>query len=424
MFEILNEDRPEVTLNGTKFQKEIIKFGKFRHPNPLFRDKKFDLDFDEELGEVLIKNFDDGIVESVKYLGTHDEEEAKKLGVITALKMTDTGIDAIIEVEDEDAIKEIRTMAGDGKSLAHGVSSGIDNSFPLADAKGDETVKGPVLRHVAQATIPWIQGMSDWETVEDTIAASNSVLFGHENYTGVPLVHAKDDEKDGEGMNPILRKALEVLAANKGKTIEEIAKDLGVELEEEENEPSDADKILAGLTKLSKSLEEKNDEDDDDDDDDDDDKKKSAAVRAAEKILATQNGQVKQVTASVVALTTAFGEAQKEIAAQKEISLQASAEGAVLELINAGKVLPKDKAHYVSLYRSNEDTFKGITESLPVQVVSFDEGVPADPWGSSPMAGKMNKEEEDKETDRYVKMITPQSAGNGDNPKNDGRVDN
>ncbi len=424
MYEILTRHRPGIKLNGTQFRKEIIRFGQYRHPNPLFRDDDDgDWDFTIKDAKLMVENFKAKVVESVKFLDIHNEDLGKKLGAVIELEQTKTGVTAIIEIEDEGTLKDVMTIGGDGKPLAHGVSSGIDMGFANAEAGKDDVVKGPVLRHVALATIPWIQGMSDWEKVEDTEGFSHRA-FGHDEYTGIPLVHEKDgDGEDSGNMNPTMKKALEVLASNSKKTIEEVAESLGIkmdgETEEEENKYSDIVKSLASISSL---LENKNDDDDDDDEDDKDDDKDSDAVKAAKRIVEESSVGIKkavtQITEDIKVLAKGLGESRSQIDASREAQQKSESESAVKFLIEAGKILPKDAEHYVALHTAQPDLFKSVTDTLPVQV-TFDE-VHADPFQGNPMAG-MNNEAITEATERYAKMLEPQEAGKYD--RVDGRQD-
>lgn len=432
MFELLNKRHSKIKLNGTQFRKEIATFGKYRHPNPLFtEDEDNDWDFDEEYADLLIKNFNDGVVESVKLLDIHNEDFGKKLGAVLELKKTDRGVTALIEVEDKATLKDIETMGGDGKTLAHGISTGIDIAFPNANAKKKgATITGPVLRHVALATIPWMQGMSDWEKVEESFDSFSNMAFGHENYTGIPLVHEKDgDEEDGNmKITPALRKSLEILASNSNKTVEEIAESAGIKLkgEEEEEQSGPYSKVLESLASISDMLENKNNEgnkEEDEDEEDDDKSKSSDAVKEAQRIVTSQTKDIKralaEVTENVIELTKGLTNARTEMDASVVTQRKATAEVAVKELINAGKVLPKDEKQYIELHVANEDMFELITGTLPVQV-DFEE-VHEDPFQGNPFSGRLNDADVEAETTRYAKMLEPQKAGKYD--KIDGRRD-
>ena len=442
MKEILTT-RPEITLNGTVFRKEIMKFGKYRHPNPVFGlDPDYDWEFDKKDAGLLVKNFKAGHVESVKLLHIHDEEEARKVGVVTELRVTKTGVDAIIDVEDEKVIEGILTLGGDGKPLEHGVSSGIDSRFPNADATTrDKYVKGPVLRHVALATIPWVQGMRDWEMVEEALALNANVLpFGHEDYTGEPLIHEDEFEEEDDNMKtkPVTKAqkaALKILAANSDKTEDELAKLLGLE-EKEEEDDSPLGQMTKILTTLSATLGNKSDDDDDDDEDDEDDKKNkgdkddgklaASVVKAAERIVAGQNKETKAtlttLTDSVALLATQLKASNRDVEDTKTQQSEEAAKTAVTLLVNGGKVLPADREHYETLHLHDTKLFDSLTKKLEV-LVDFDgDDHQEDPFEGNPMGG-MTPETVTSETDRYMNMVTPQVAGKQDSPKSDGRVD-
>lgn len=428
MHEILTHGDPKVKLNGTKFSKEIIKFGKFRHPNPLFRDKDGEWDFTTEEAKKLVKNFDDGVVEQVKFVDIHDEERAEPLGVITELSITDTGVTAVIDVEDEASVKKIQTIAGDGKSIAHGVSSGLDFNFPIFDATDkNEVADGPVLRHVAVANIPWIQGMKEWSKVEESFSDPEIMTFGHKSYTGQPFIHESEDDKEDGNMktNVQTKKALEILASNSGKSLEDVAKSLGIELEEEDDHVDPVLKnILSGLQKISERLDNKTD-DDDKNKGDDDDKTKTKAK--GDDALKGEVDEVRElvgaVNSSVKELVTTMSEARTEIDATKKTQMENAAEEAVKILLKEGKVLPKDADTYKTLFQSDKDLFETVTGSLPVQVEFESSEIPPDPFQSNPYGKKLSLKESDEETKRYLSMAQPTEAGKQDSPKSDGRID-
>lgn len=380
MFEVMDPNAVDLKLNGTRFKKEIVKFGTFRHPNPKFtKDPKYNWTFGPEEAQKLIENYKAGAVESVKLIDAHDEEKAKRLGAVVDLVKTDTGVEAVIEVEDQNALQEIQARTSDGKPLAHGVSSGLDFGFPNSDANKPGTWEGPVLRHVALVSIPWIQGMKDWEKVEEQIAASTTKMnFGHENYSGTPMVLADESKKDDS------------------KTV-----DLASQLSD----------VLSVLNSMAHKLDEKPEEKTKKDDDTNEGDKMTSEQIAAEvqKALGPILNSIAPLTEKLQTANTAIEEDQKR-------RLNDAADEAVKKLLSAGKILPKDKDTYKQIYLSSgKEMFDQIANTLPVQV-SFDEtDVTDDPFESNPYKKELSNEELTTEVERYIKLMTPSVAGRADN---------
>lgn len=355
-----DEKAPEVRLNGRRFRKEILRFGRFRHPNPAFRDNsKYDLKFDSEFADKLIQNFLAGHVDSVKYLSNHDETTARAHGSVVELMKTDRGVDAIIEVEDKDKIKEVAAMMGDGKTLGHGVSAGIDFGFELSES-GKGKVDGPVLRHVAATPIPWIDKMKDWELVEQ---AHKNVNFGHDNYTGIPLV---PDEEDYDSMD--MKALIARLSNETGKSEDEVKSalaELGIEDEESKTKKNEEDSrkdflkqlgIIMNENKSAKGEEPK------------EDKTKDEEENVEEKVNEILNSRLTPLADTIIKLSKSLEEGQKTQKEMEQAALKREATEAVETLVNAGRVLPKNRETYIAMYLKDKDIFDQVTEALPVQV--------------------------------------------------------
>lgn len=375
MFEVMDPKAVDLKLNGTTFTKEILKFGKFRHPNPkLTNDPKYNWEFTAADAEKLINNFKSKAVESVKLIDSHSEESGKRLGAIVDLKKTDSGVEAVIDVEDANVIAEIQTRTADGKPLAHGVSSGLDYGFPNSDATKPNW-DGPVLRHVALVSIPWIQEMKDWEKVEDKIAASGGKFnFGHEDYSGTPLVPADEPKKPEGNLD---------LAATLASTLE-VLNDISHKID------------------AKNSTEEKTEKDE-------------KTAMSKEEIQAQVQEALAPILASFVPLTTQLKDANAAIEEDKKRREEENAQAAVTKLLSAGKILPKDKDTYHQMYLANPEMFEQIANTLPVQV-TFDESTQnSDPFVGNPYSKNLATEEVETEVGRYLKLMTPMVAGRSDN---------
>jgi hypothetical protein len=415
VYEIVSTD-PAIVLNGSKFRKEIIKFGQYRHPNPLFSDDKdFDWTFAQADADEMIANFQAGLVDSVKFIDAHDETNTRLLGTVVQLEKTDSGVTAVIDVEDEQKAVEIRSKMGDGKSLASGISVGLDNAYRVSDATNSKKRAQNVLRHVASVTIPWINGLEDWQE----IGADNTKLnFGHENYTGTPLV-GKEDKTD---MTEEQRKAaLKIIIAASNKTEAEVLKllaDAGIDLAGEPVKKDEIDPTVKAVMDAIKGLANADDDDDEEDEDKSkDDKSKndsdvSAALAALKSEMNNKNAGVAKV---LTELTGLLQNANSAVADQQKAMAAREADEAVATLIKAGQILPKQKEHYVALFLSNKSLFETMTADLP-KVIDFNDqdderfqGIDR-PWGSK----DLSQTEVVSEADRYLKMAQEVAPGGSD----------
>jgi len=374
----MNPESTDLKLNGTQFVKEILKFGRFRHPNPKFtKNSKYNWEFTPAVADQLISNFKAGAVESVKLIDAHDEDGGKRLGAIVDLIRTEHGVDAVIDVEDQSTIGEIKTRTADGKPLAHGVSSGLDYGFPNYDADKPDTWSGPVLRHVALVSIPWIQGMKDWRSVEEGIAASHSKFnFGHEEYSGIPIVLGEKEESEDMDVAAQLSEILEKLNSVSHKLDEESKDTKKEEKDDTEKEP------VVGLTQ--------------------------------EQIQEQINNALAPVLAGITDAATKLAEANEAIASDQTRRNEENADAAVSKLLSTGKVLPKDKDTYRALYLANPDTFAAVTETLPVQVPFDESDMKDDPFDSNPYKASLSAADVTAEVDRLIALATPMAAGRSD----------
>lgn len=369
------QSKESIRFNGTRFRKQILRFGEFRHPHPELRDKpEFNFSVDDEFVDKIRANFLQKFPESVKFLSSHSEPEAKLLGSVVDLIKTSEGLDAIIEVEDKSKIKEIQALMGDGKSLASGVSAGLDLDFGVGDSSKKKP-DGPVLRHVASVTIPWIDGLEGWKTVEEAHAGAN---FGHDNYTGYPLFNTQEEETVNEA-------AVIAFFANKtGKKEDEVKKmlaDAGINLENPE-EDDDDDETVKSIMEFLKDLQNSNTpkggkkdkkgrkikasnkkkDDDDDDDDSDDDDSTGVSMDEVKKYLSENFGK------SLADLANSLKTGNEELEKMQKAAKEREAGEAVEALINAGSVLPAEREHYVALYTKDKDLFESITKTLKPRV--------------------------------------------------------
>ena len=162
--EVETEDRPIFQLNfsdanfseeGTnKFRKQILKKGEWYHTNAAGGK----LTIDDKMLDTIVQNFNEGLIENVAVPVRHTQDPIKNTGEVTELKKTENGLEAIIEVRDENAADKI------AKGLVKGISASIDPNYVRKDT--GESV-GPVLRHAALVMEPFIKGLGEFVQLSD-----------------------------------------------------------------------------------------------------------------------------------------------------------------------------------------------------------------------------------------------------------------
>lgn len=147
-----------------QFWKQICKFGEYVNPNgngKMILDKKF---ADEMVGN--FKSGKYGVV-SVPLGHPKDSIELAELnrGEVKDLKITDDGIDALIEIRDDDTADKIE------KRLIPDASMGFSEDY--LDKRTGKYV-GAFLKHVGLVADPYIKGMNQFVALSESSA---SILF-------------------------------------------------------------------------------------------------------------------------------------------------------------------------------------------------------------------------------------------------------
>lgn len=168
----------ETTSKFKRFKKQICKFGQF--VNPHGGDQKMILD--KAFAEQMKRNFDSGKYGVVSVpLGhprTAAELAALNKGEMVEMSITDDGIDAVLEVRDEDTVKAI-----ENRNIPD-VSMGFEMNYQ--DKKTGEFV-GALLKHVGLVVDPYIKGMKQFMPLSDEMPA---ILFSDSQVNE----ERKDDE--------------------------------------------------------------------------------------------------------------------------------------------------------------------------------------------------------------------------------------
>ena len=159
-----------------QFWKQICLFGEYVNPNG---GEKMVLD--EDFAKEIVDNFESGKYGVVAVPLGHPKNDVElaelNRGEVKELKITDEGIDALIEIRDEETAEKIENR------LIPDVSMGFSEDY--LDKKTGQRV-GALLKHVGLVVDPYIKGMSQFVACGESSA---SVLFSD-----------KEINNEGEGM--------------------------------------------------------------------------------------------------------------------------------------------------------------------------------------------------------------------------------
>lgn len=301
-----------------RFRKQILKRGKFLHP----QDPSKVIDFDDEYFDNIIQAFTEGAVDSVPVI-TDDHKESYKntVGKVADLEKSDKGLYAFMEVSDQDLIGKIKPQLKDGKGLVDEVS------VSLASVIKDDGKQYPhTLMHVSIVPHAFYRGMDSFEQLAASVAES---LKGQ--------LEPKEKNQMGE------KEVLEALGAV-GINVDSLDALKGL------MNKDDADTIRASVVK-------------------------DIMAAVDPKKEANDSGEV---IAAITGMKDSFmAELNKRDEKFNAILLQyegEKAEAAVGKLIEEGKVAPSDKDHYVELYKTSETLFASITSSLKTQIDTTQKG--------------------------------------------------
>ncbi len=168
MYILVNRDlNVELTdeVGGFKrFKKQICKFGDYVNPNGSGKMK-----LDRQLAEEMKANFDSGkygvVAVPLGHPRTAAELAALNKGEMIEMSITDDGIDATLEIRDEETVAAIE------KRNIPDVSMGFEVDY--LDKKTGNRV-GALLKHVGLVVDPYIKGMQQFVPLADDVPA---ILF-------------------------------------------------------------------------------------------------------------------------------------------------------------------------------------------------------------------------------------------------------
>ena len=325
-----------------KFRKQILKRGTFVHPQTGNK-----VTFDDEYFDEVLRAFTEGAIDNVPVI-TDDHKESYKntVGRVYDLEKNESGLYSFVEVAEEDVINKIDTELSDGKSLIDEVSVKIEGFV-----KDDGTNYPAALHHVSIVPHAYFRGMDGFEK----LAAS--------------LGYTKTEEPKGKGGNKVDN--AEILAALKEKGINVDSIEV---LQASVNSGSVIDKINAalnpdkpiqdntGLTAMFESMQ--------------------SSMKSMEATIADKDQKLEAVLTQYV---------------------DDKANRSVDSLIEAGKVVPADKEHFISLFKSDEKLFDGITANLQVAVDTSEQG--SNNGDADNPSGKDGEVDLDKEATRLTAKV-------------------
>ena len=412
---ILNSSKENVQFNlnaesGTvTFRKQILKTGEYKFPNS----KTKSVVFDDKYFDAVIEAFDAGVIENVSIiLGTHDEGKTEKLvGRVNGLEKEKNGLYAIMEIADEDLVAQIDTKLSDGKGIVDEVSVSLG---PAIDDEGNEYPLA--LFHVAVVTHAWYQGMDSFERLAAMIKRDDAdakfvilnsassleeqssqvrvaffdTMFENYDYTveGVYeeyiVIYSYKDSiyykldysvvDGGISFGEKVKVEKEFIEAKMEDNVDinevlQALKENGIEvdgIDDLKSKLGNADKQKTAMAQINAALNPGNKDDEPDH---------------------------TKLIASVDVLTASAKKQDEKITELQESLSTNEATQAVDKLVEAGKVTPAKKEHYMALHKQNKALFASITDDMPKEVPLGQAGANS---GKEDIDGDLNPEAEAK----------------------------
>lgn len=319
------------TKKGRVFRKQILRYGKFAHP----QDPTITVDIDENIVDSIIKNFEGNVCDIVQIpLATdtnrHTEDPERNLGEVVALEKTSKGLYAHMD---------FRKSTEDVGSTILGASAYIH--FNYADSKTGEK-KGPTLLHVCATNRPYLTDLDGYEQVAATAAddSTNAVLLTPEEDEVDPLEELKAKLKADHGID-----LDELTTKAEGATGDAV-------------KTEDVEKMVA--TAVSTAVEASQ-------------KEQTKKLAAALGLTATED---KPPAPEIV--TGAIEDLKKDnvsLSAQVEALRKKDAEKDVDAKIKTGHILPKQRDTMIDLRLTNPSGYESMLPDEPIVKLNAEEGV-------------------------------------------------
>ena len=387
------------------YRVQALSYGSWVHPN----DPEQELVIDEEIVDNIIKNFNDGVLDSVTVPWRHTDHPAENTGRVIAAVKAEDGLDLILNTPE--AVDQIN------KELVGGVSLQID--FEYVDKRTGAAL-GPTMIHCALVSNPYIKGMRKFaklgtdalkelgiEVVEQKIAAGDALavpLFLQDQRRRTKPGSVTDSESGDDVMT-----LDELLALLKS----EHSIDVTALQEQVQTGTKERTTVIDELKKFGENLHIHMDVKA---------TPKDLVASFAEPLKKALDAQIellelRKAVASKVTLTdgqklTDLVVAQIDDAtALTDRVLNLEAEKAVESLITDKKILPAEKDHYMELRRSNVALFdkmtkdkKQVTVALGEQGADTSTDGNGDPEGNDPT--NLSDDKVGSEIGRYSKQAS------------------
>ena len=412
---------------GKSYWKQILPYGTFKHP----QDIDVEWTIDEEYVDEIIRAFNDGVMDKVVILaGTHENESLEStVGVVPDLRKTDKGLEAKMEITDDEIATKVDTKTSDGESLLSGVSVHVG---PSATSKGE--VYPAVLWHVAMVNFPWFTGMDDFveaaagkkpftlprymkaENLSQRIDSVRNSYYSQikrdvYDFSYVKEVHDEfiivldddeynlvryeyDIEDDGDitfGEPEQVQVQYVAVAASKESNNMD-PKDDKKASNEPKAEPKEKVEQPEGMTELFASME-------------------VTDHNAANELYKTLKAENDTLKASNTTLAAEKGNLDERVASLEKDQKTNEATNAVSAQIRAGKIVPAQKEAFINLHMSSKESFDSIMAAAPTVI-------PTTELGTSPVDGDIDgsgitTEKVTEEIGRYRQMSSLASKSNG-----------
>lgn len=231
-----------------RFKKQICQFGEYVDPNNTSKRMVLDKLFGKRLKE----NFDNGkygvVAVPLGHPRNSSELAAWNRGEMVNMELTDDGINAVIEIRDDETAKSI-----ENRNIPD-VSMGFEDNY--LDKKTGKFV-GPLLKHVGLVIDPYIKGMRRFVPLADEVPA---VLFSdsqdYEKEDKTMTVKIKNDREfdvevtyavDGENKTETVAAGAEIeVPEDQAEAVkQQIADAEAPKDNDKENELSEREKALA-----------------------------------------------------------------------------------------------------------------------------------------------------------------------------------
>lgn len=231
-----------------RFKKQICQFGEYVDPNNTSKRMVLDKLFGKRLKE----NFDNGkygvVAVPLGHPRNSSELAAWNRGEMVNMELTDDGINAVIEIRDDETAKSI-----ENRNIPD-VSMGFEDNY--LDKKTGKFV-GPLLKHVGLVVDPYIKGMRRFVPLADEVPA---VLFSdsqdYEKEDKTMTVKVKNDREfdvevtyavDGENKTETVAAGAEIeVPEDQAEAVkQQIADAEAPKDDDKENELSERERALA-----------------------------------------------------------------------------------------------------------------------------------------------------------------------------------